>query len=141
MKKILAPSIIGLLALSACTTKEVVREVPVTQPTVTTAPYVPPVSSNSEPTYSDYQDYLDHVNSQSLAALTVSDSDLIQYGDNICAALDGGMSFGGLVQYFQDEVGVMSDDTATFVSSIVAAAVVYLCPEYNDAMQSFLGNV
>lgn len=141
MKKLLLPIAVSVLALTACTTKEIVREVtPTTNTPNTQAPIVtnPPVNN---PSYGDYQLFLNHVNSQSYAALTLPDSELMVAGDNVCSALDNGMSFSGMVTFLQNEVGYMTEDDATFLASVVAAAVVYLCPEYTAEMNSYLGTV
>lgn len=131
MRKFLIATVIGVAALSGCTT-EVVREVPVTQAPVETRP------APTGPSSLDYINYLDHVNSQSFAAMTVSDAELTNWGDGVCTALDSGDSFADIVEYLGNASPNMSNDDAALVASVLWAAVTYLCPEYESEMSAYI---
>ena len=133
MRKAISPLIIGIAVLTGCTT-EVVREVEVTQ--TTEAPQPRP----STPSSLDYARYLQYVNSQSLAALSISDYDLTTYGDGVCELLDQGEPFSEIVSFLGDGV-LLTDDEAALIASVLTAAVVYLCPEYESEMNQYINSI
>lgn len=128
MKKVTA-FIIASLALSACGTKTIVKEV---APTPTNPPITAPATNK-------YEDYVAWVKSNSGQANTTSESLIIETGDTICTALDAGRSVKQVADLMQENA-VSSSDVELF-AAVLYGAVQYLCPEYKQDMSNYLASV
>jgi hypothetical protein len=106
-------------------------------PATTAAPIVtnPPITA---PPVNKYDAYLDHVYNNSGQANSMSKSELIEYGDIICNALDQGKTIAWITSYLANGSNTQSD--LQLYASIVYGAVKHICPEYMSDMQSYLNN-
>ena len=125
MKKLLALSLVAV-SLSACGTQTIIREVAAT---TTEAPYVTPATNK-------YDNYYAHVVNNSGQANTESKADVIEFGDLVCQALDNGNSVQYVVKLLNGYAKSNSD--IELYAAIITGAVMYLCSEYNGALQNYL---
>lgn len=119
--------IAGLVVLSGCSngtaTPEVTR-------TVTEQP--------ADDTWNDYtggdeEAFLDAVNTNGNWVIqTTPDSEILDLGWTICETLDTGVSATEVIEVLIDTAST-TDDAEAF-ATIMAGAVVHLCPEYYDAV-------
>ena len=125
MKKLIALSLIAV-SLSACGTKTIIREV---ASTTTDAPYVSPVTNK-------YDDYYTHVLNNSGKANSMAKSEIIEFGDVVCEALDKGRTVAWIVSFLEDYADSTSDNE--FFASIIFGAVTYICAEHQEKLQNYL---
>ena len=126
MKKILALALVSAAVLSACGTKTIIKEVAAT---TTAAPYVAPVTNK-------YDDYYAHVLQNSGQANSEPKSDVIEFGDLVCQALDSGRSVQYVVTLLNGYADSISDQE--LYAAIITGAILYLCSEYNGQLQNYL---
>jgi hypothetical protein len=103
-------------------------DAPVPSPIVTE----PPASTNK------YDDYMDHVLNNSGKANSWSKSDIIEFGDLVCQALDEGNSVRAVVNLLNGYASTTSD--VELFASVMTGAVIYICPEYKASMSAYLNN-
>lgn len=129
MKKHLLAICVSTIALSACGKETVIKEVLVTTPPETVAPYIVPEANK-------YDKYLAGLYENSAQARSWAESDLLEFGSVVCDAFSAGSSL-------DDVLGVMSNysngsyDNDFFVA-VIANAVMFLCPEHLASVQSQL---
>ena len=128
MKKVTA-IIITSLALSACGTKTVIKEV---APTPTNSPVITQPASNK------YDEFVTYVQNNSGAANLESRADIIDTGDLICKAGDSGKSISSITQILSDTAQTQSD--VTLYATVMFGAITILCPEYHADLQTYLAN-
>lgn len=126
MKKILALALVSTAVLSACGTKTIIKEVAAT---TTVAPYVAPVTNK-------YDDYYAHVLKNSGQANSESKADVIEFGDLVCQSLDAGNSVQKVVALLNSYAETTSD--RELYAAVITGAIMYLCSEYNSALQNYL---
>ena len=132
MKTIKLLALSSVLVLAGCGSKEtIIKEVLVTTPPTTTD-YVAPAPSQSN----KYDDYLTELRNYSGQANTWSDGDLIEMGHLVCEAFDNGNSLDQVIKVFSDNSSGSYDDE--LFAGTIMGAVVYICPEHKDAVQSQL---
>lgn len=100
-------------------------------PVVTNPPYTPPAENK-------YDQYMDHVLNNSGQANTWSKSDVIEFGDLVCAALDKGNSISSVVNLLQGYAKSNSD--IEFFASVAFGSITYICPEYKPDLDVYLAN-
>lgn len=98
------------------------------------APYVP----TPEPVSNKYDQYYDHVLNNSGQANSMAKSEVIEFGDLVCQSLDNGYSIAAVVNVLSDSSSNNSD--VELSASVVYGAITYLCPEYGNALQTYLNN-
>lgn len=138
LKKIITFLSLALLA-TACGSTTVIKEVapsttaePVKETVVVTVPVQVPTKSTNK-----YDDYMDHVlNNSGQANSSWTKSQLIEFGDLVCGALDNRSSVRDVVN-LMNQYAVTSSDTELFVSVLVGA-VMNLCPEYQYDLESYI---
>lgn len=128
MKKVTALVVVSL-ALSACGTKTVIREV---APTPTNPPVTAPATNK-------YDDYVSWVKNNSGQANSTSNSQIIETGDLVCSALDSGRTIKEVATLMQETASTSSD--IELYAAVLYGAVKYLCPEYQQAMTDYLASV
>ena len=122
-------SLLGAVALSACGTTTIVREVP-----ASTAP-VPIVTAA---VVNKYDKYYEYVLNNSGQANTSSKADIIEMGDLVCGALDKGNSIDAIVRVLSRASTGQSDNE--LYAAVVYAAITYLCDEYSGQLNAYLSN-
>lgn len=125
MKKLIALSLV-VASLSACGTKTIIKEV---APSTTNAPYVAPVTNK-------YDDYYNHVINNSGQANSMAKSEIIEFGDVVCEALDVGRTVAFIVDFLSDYADSTSDNQ--LFASIIFGAITYLCNEHQSKLSSYL---
>ena len=97
-----------------------------------TPTYTVPASVNK------YDAYLEHVYNNSGKANTMDKSELIEFGDVVCQALDNGKTIGAIVGILENS----SNDTrdSELYASIVFGAITYLCDEYASDLRFYIGS-
>jgi hypothetical protein len=90
------------------------------------------------PATNKYDDYMDHVLNNSGKANSWSKSDIIEFGDLVCQALDEGNSIRAVVNLLNSYASTTSD--VEFFASIMTGAVIHICPEYKPAMSAYLNS-
>jgi hypothetical protein len=100
-------------------------------PAVTNPPYTPPAENK-------YDQYMDHVLNNSGQANTWSKSDVIEFGDLVCGALDKGNSISSVVNLLQGYAKSNSD--IEFFASVAYGSITYICPEYKPDLDVYLAN-
>lgn len=116
--------ITGLVVLSGCSasTSEPKETVTVTEQ---------PDDTWNDYTGGDEDAFLDAVNTNgNWVIATTSDSDLLDLGWTICDSLDTGASPDEIIEVLIDTAET-TDDAEAF-ATVMAGAVVHLCPEYYD---------
>lgn len=90
------------------------------------------------PSVNKYDAYLEHVYNNSGKANTMDKSELIEFGDVVCQALDNGKTIGTIVGILENS----SSDTrdAELYASIVFGSITYLCDEYEGDLRFYLSN-
>lgn len=126
------PLVFSLIwALTSCGKETVIREVLVTTPTpATEAP------AETQPESNKYDQYIDFVLDNSGQAREWSDSDLIETATLVCNAFDNGASLDSIVTVFSDNSTGTYDDE--LFAAIIGGAVTYICPEWQDYVNSQL---
>lgn len=96
------------------------------------------VTQAPAPVVNKYDTYLEHVYNNSGKANTMDKSELIEFGDVVCQALDNGKTIGTIVGILEDS----SSDTrdAELYASIVFGAITYICDEYTGDLSYYLNN-
>ena len=120
MKKVILAAL-AVVSLAACG-KETVREVLVTTPEP--APTVLPA-----PDYNKFDSYLTDVRNESAQARSMSDDELLKFGQIICDAFDAGRTLNDVVTVMSQYATNGSYDTDLY-AMIVVASVKHLCPEW-----------
>lgn len=128
----LATIIIGGILISGCATETIVREVPATPAETSSAPRPNPVPSSDE-------EFLDFVNKTASDARYWADSEIMEVGILVCEALDSGASMEEVADTM--EASATTDGDIEIFSAIMFAAVTYLCPEYLDEMENWVGGI
>ena len=97
-----------------------------------TPTYTIPASVNK------YDAYLEHVYNNSGKANTMDKSELIEFGDVVCQALDNGKAIGTIVGILNNA----SNDTrdAELYASIIFGSITHLCDEYEGDLRFYLSN-
>jgi hypothetical protein len=90
------------------------------------------------PIKNKYDDYMNHVLNNSGKANSWSKSDIIEFGDLVCQALDEGNSIRAVVNLLNGYASTTSD--LEFFASIMTGAVINICPEYKSAMSAYLNS-
>jgi NADPH-dependent glutamate synthase beta subunit-like oxidoreductase len=90
------------------------------------------------PTTNKYDNYMDHVLNNSGKANSWNKSDIIEFGDLVCQALDEGNSVRAVVNLLNGYASTTSD--VEFFASIMTGAVINICPEYKPAMSLYLNS-
>jgi hypothetical protein len=116
---------LSALFLVGCGQKETIREVLVTAPPATEAP---------APEMSKYDQYLELLYGNSAQAREWSESDLLELGTLVCETFDDGGTLDQVLTIFSNNSTGKYDDE--LYSSVVAGAVMFLCPEWADYVQS-----
>jgi hypothetical protein len=106
--------------------------------TNTPAPVATDAPAPQAPSTNKYDDYMDHVLNNSGKANSWSKSDIIEFGDLVCQALDEGNSVRAVVNLLNGYASTTSD--VEFFASIMTGAVLHICPEYKPAMSAYLNN-
>ena len=127
MKKVTA-LVIASLALSACGTKTIVKE-------VSPAPTSPPIT---KPATNKYDDYVGFVRNNSGQGYTASTSEIVEAGDLVCSALDSGRSVQSVAKMMEELANTASD--IEVYAAVLFGAVQYLCPEYYIQMSEYLAS-
>lgn len=125
-KKLLTLTAASILIAGCGGTKTIIREV---APSPTEAPYVAPATNK-------YEDYYSHVLTNSGQANSEPKSDVIEFGDIVCQALDAGRSVAFVVDLLNGYAESNSDQE--LYAAIITGAILYICPEYNSQLQSYL---
>lgn len=84
-----------------------------------------------------YDNYYQHVMNNSGKAQTQLKSNVIELGDLVCGALDGGNSFNDVLNVLSATSSGQSDNE--YFASVMYGAVQYICPEYFTALKAYLG--
>lgn len=124
MKKHLLAVCASALILSACGKETIVKEVLVTTPPTE----APVVEANK------YDQYLEMLYANSAQARTWGESELLELGTTVCDVFDQGGTLDRLLDIFAENSTGKYDDE--LYSSVVAGAVIFLCPEWADYVQS-----
>lgn len=128
MRKTLTALTIGSIILAGCG-KETVREVLVTAPPVA-------VTEAPETDINKFDAYLEMLYNESAQARTWLESDLLELGTTVCEVFDQGGTIDGVINIFtKNSTGKYDDE---LYSAVIAGAVIYLCPEWADYVQSQL---
>jgi hypothetical protein len=90
------------------------------------------------PTNNKYDNYMDHVLNNSGKANSWSKSDIIEFGDLVCQALDEGNSIRAVVNLLNGYASTTSD--VEFFAAVMTGAVINICPEYKPAMSAYLNS-
>ena len=120
-KKLLAGLLVIPLVfgLSACGSEE--------STPVTSEPYVAPQDTDTNP--SDEYGYIAGIHSVGNPVLeTGTRSELLEMGYNVCNALDSGETVRSIATMIQETQDTQNGREGGY--AVIAAAVVYLCPEY-----------
>jgi hypothetical protein len=98
-----------------------------------------PVETNPPaPATNKYDNYMDHVLNNSGKANSWSKSDIIEFGDLVCQALDEGNSVRAVVNLLNGYASTTSD--VEFFASVMTGAIMHICPEYKPAMSAYLNS-
>jgi hypothetical protein len=125
MKKVILTAM-AVLSLAACG-KETIREVLVTTPP-TEAPATTAPASNK------YDDYLVTLYDNSAQARSWSDSDLLEFGTIVCGSFDAGATLDTVLNTMSKYSTGKYDDE--FYAAVIASAVMHLCPEWYNYVNS-----
>lgn len=118
MKKVILAAL-AVVSLAACG-KETVREVLVT---------TPPTTQPSAPEVNKFDQYLIDLRNESAQARTMTDSDLLKFGQVICDAFDAGRTLNDVVTVMSQYSTNGSYDTDLY-AMIIVSAVKNICPEW-----------
>jgi hypothetical protein len=129
MRKLTTLTIIGALALSACTTERIVERAPETSSRPAPAPAPQDPSG----------DFLAYVNQTAGDAIYWSDDDLLEVGLLVCEALDSGATMREVAQTMEDSA-VTNGDVELF-ATVMYAAVINLCPQYEQALMAYINSI
>lgn len=121
----------AIIALSGCGKETIIREVVVTSPPATEAP-VTELPKNID----KYDSYLRMVLGYSAQANSLTDDQLIRLGTAVCDEFDLGASLDRVIDIFA-AYSEGSYDSELF-AGIIGSAVTYLCPEYQNYVNSEL---
>lgn len=143
MKKVIAVAVIvaGGIVFAACgggsSSPSTTDSTAGTFPTTTTT-FIP---STTQPTTGGTQGYLNEVQTQSDLA-NVSSSTLVSLGNAACGDFDNGYS---VEQVAQDGLNAVEQNPGLGISDhdigfIIGAAVVNICPQYTQEVQSYLNS-
>lgn len=127
----LSIAIAGLLMLQACTGKTVIKEVLVTSPTTVAAPVVTEAPAKQT---NKYDDYLAGLRDYSGKANSMTDAELIEFADLVCAVFDEGYSLDDVVGVFAENSTGQTDNQ--LYAGIIGGAVAHICPEYAGLLES-----
>ena len=127
MKKSILLIVSTAALLASCGGKEtIIKEVLVTTPPTTDAPFVPSVNK--------YEEYLFDLREFSGQAYSWSDDDLIEMGHLVCEALDDGSTLDEIVGVFSRNSSGSYDDE--LFAGTILSAVVNICPEHRAYVES-----
>ena len=117
------------LGLVGCTSRTETIYVPQTTEATTTTTTLPKPVPTTYGDYwaSDYDMFLSSVYSLYGSRIYVSDSDMIDTGDAVCLALWTGSSAEDVINTLA--ASAVDEDGIAFLSAIVTAAVMHLCPD------------
>lgn len=127
MKKHLLAVCASALILSACGKETIVKEVLVTTPPVE-------VTEAPETDVNKFDAYLELLYSNSAQARNWDDADLLELGTIVCETFDDGGTLDQVLTVFSNNSTGKYDDE--LYSAVVAGAVMFLCPEWADYVQS-----
>lgn len=85
-----------------------------------------------------YDQYYEHVLNNSGQANSMAKSRVIEFGDLVCQALDGGNSIAAVVNVVANASGTTSD--MELGAAVIYGAITYLCPEYDSMLRAYLSN-
>ncbi len=129
-KKLLILATASILIAGCGGTKTIIREV---APSTTEAPYEEPYVA---PSTNKYDDYYTHVINNSGKANSMAKSEIIEFGDVVCEALDAGRTVSFIVNFLEDYASTTSDNE--LFASIIFGAITYICNEHQGKLQSYL---
>lgn len=129
MKKHLLAICASAIVLSACGKETIIKEVLVTTPPETAAPYVAPEANK-------YDKYLAGLYENSAQARSWAESDLLEFGSIVCDAFSAGASLNSVLEVMSNYSSGSYDDD--FFVAIIATAVTFLCPENLASVQDQL---
>lgn len=136
MKKtllILAPAALLLAACAGASTSTVTvteqKTVPAPAVTVTES-----VTPNNGGKYAPDM-FFDYIHGMLPETFGVSNDGLLDFGDTVCSSIDAGVPITSLVQIGLDN-GLTSDQ----ISTLIAASVMFLCPENEAVVNAQLGD-
>jgi PBP1b-binding outer membrane lipoprotein LpoB len=127
MKKHLLAVCASALILSACGKETIVKEVLVTTPPVE-------VTEAPETDVNKFDAYLELLYSNSAQARNWDEADLLELGTIVCETFDDGGTLDQVLTVFSNNSTGKYDDE--LYSAVVAGAVMFLCPEWADYVQS-----
>jgi hypothetical protein len=104
----------------------------------TTVPVTQPVVTNPAPTVNKYDAYMDHVLNNSGQANTWSKSEVIEFGDLVCGALDNNTSIRSVVNLLNSYAKTNSD--VELFASVMIGSIRHICPEYQSDLNYYLNN-
>ena len=127
MKKFLLTLLISAFAvfgLTGCSTSATPKETVTETETEIAIP--------DEPIYTEEDEYLADVHSVGNTYIeNITDSDLLDLGYLVCEALDSGNTTDDLAYELASSGNYDDYESQQYAASIIAGAVVNLCPEYN----------
>jgi hypothetical protein len=126
-------SVLAFVILAAIGSTRSSDKVTTDSVTVDTNPPAAPAPTNNK-----YDDYMDHVLNNSGKANSWSKSDIIEFGDLVCQALDEGNSIRAVVNLLNGYASTTSD--VEFFAAVMTGAVINICPEYKPAMSAYLNS-
>jgi hypothetical protein len=137
MKKFLVAFPVALL-LSACagastSVVTVTEQKTVPAPAVTVTESVAPAPNNGGKYAPDM--FLDYVHGMLPETFSTSNDGLLDFGDSTCAAISAGVPIIDLINIGLDN-GLTSDQ----ISTLIAASVMFLCPENEPFVQTQIGD-
>lgn len=131
MRKLTTLITIGAIALSACTTERIVERAPETS----SRPAPAPAPAPSDPT----GDFLAYVNQTAGDAAYWSNDDLLEFGLLVCDALDSGATMAEVTQVMEDSA--TTDGDVELFATVMYAAVIHLCPQYERALMAYINSI
>lgn len=85
-----------------------------------------------------YDDFMAYARENSGQANAMGSAELIEYGDLVCQSLDNGYSIATVVDTVSRASGTASD--LELGAAVISGAISYICPEYTQALETYLGS-
>lgn len=131
MKKIITASVFAIAALTACTTSQTPA------PTVTITEQAPdaPSFNTDDGVVSKEAQYIDGVRAVgNYIIAAASDTELLEMGQTVCDVLSSGYTIDEVIEMLVQAMinnGTTSEEYVDAISSILAGATLFLCPQYD----------
>lgn len=129
-KIVLSGALVSVAILAGCSSQPATSPAP----TVTITEQAIPTPTMTQP--SAQEEYVNSIRSIGNPLLnSATDYQLLDMGNSVCSALDGGMTINQIINYMAEQMtasGMNSETELQAAGIIIGAAVYHLCPQYSN---------